>query len=311
MLLTIVTPSLNRRAVIERALDSVRTQDYPRVEHIVVDGGSTDGTLDMLRTRPDIRLIVEPDRNLYDAINKGVCAASGEVIGLLNTDDWFVPRVFGAAMAPFAADPALEVVSGGVEVVALAGPENAETVIAHQNSPAMKSLRVRDIVSGIPAINGRFLRRSVYERVGDFDCRFPVAADRDFLMRVRLAGVRNHVIGDVVYRYGSHAGSLSMAGESVRLSLAAEYLRMVRVRCRECRDDDAAQRAYRRWRAWAAGYHTAAQLRAGHVAAALGPAAGTFAEDPLWPLLFLAQIAGHWRERSSRRCTNGVPLRAG
>jgi len=312
VLLTVVTPSLNRRATIAKALDSVCAQTCPAVEHLVVDGGSTDGTLEMLAGRPEVRLIVEPDRNLYDAINKGIRAARGGVICLLNTDDWFAPGAFASAMAAFDGDSTLEMASGGVEVVALepapvtrgdapAGLWVEGPTIARQNSPAMKSLRWRDVISGIPAINGRFFRHSVFDRVGEFDLRFPIASDRDFLARVLLAGVRNQVLPDVVYRYGSHPGSLSMAGPAVRRSLSAECFRLARIRCRECAGDPAAHRAYRQWQAWATGYHAGTLALCGELSSAVDVGASLLAEDRTWPLSFLVQAANHWRERGIRR----------
>lgn len=297
LLLTIVTPSLNRRKTIARALDSVAAQDYAPIEHIVVDGGSTDGTHELLTTRPAIRVIAEPDRNLYDALNKGIAAARGDVVCLLNTDDWFAPGAFGAATAAFAADPELEMASGGVDVVDLA----IGRTVARLNDPAMKRLRLRDVISGIPAMNGRFFRRSLLGRVGLFDIRFPIAADRDFLLRVLLAGVRNQVLPGVTYCYGSHPGSLSLAGRSARKTLAAEYLRLAQLRWRESGNDRAARAAYGRWRDWAAGYQAATLLAGGELGAAVALAARTVTEAPAWPLSFLAQAIGHWRERDARR----------
>src|SRR5688500_2854733 len=84
---SIVTPCLNAAATIEHTLESVRAQDHGHVEHIVVDGGSTDGTLDLLQRAPGIRFISEPDRGLSDAVNKGVAMATGDVVGWLNADD--------------------------------------------------------------------------------------------------------------------------------------------------------------------------------------------------------------------------------
>lgn len=300
MLLTVITPSLNRGTMIGRAIESVRGQDYDRVEHLVVDGGSSDGTLERLARCPEITAIVGPDVNLYDAINKGLAAARGEVICHLNSDDWFTPGVFGKVMALFARDPALEMVSGGAEVIAL---ENGTPgrVLARQNASALKRLRLRDVISGIPLINARFFRRSLYQRVGSYDIRYPIAADRDFLMRALLAGVRNQPLPEVVYRYGSHEGSLSMAGVAVRQRLAEEYLRLARERCRECTGDARARRAYRRWRAWAGGYQVSLRLRAGAWAAAARLAADLLGEDPWWPLSFAAQATTHAAEIGLRR----------
>ena len=113
---TIVTPSLNRRQYIRAALDSLAVQGKG-IEHIIVDGGSSDGTIDMIRQDyPQAILIVEKDRNLYDAINKGVLRASGEVIGILNTDDRLLPGAVAAMQRYFANHPGDNAACGGCEI---------------------------------------------------------------------------------------------------------------------------------------------------------------------------------------------------
>jgi len=88
---SIVVPTLNRRDMLLRALESVRAQAWPDIEIIVVDGGSTDGTIEALATQSDLRLIKGPDRGVYDAFNKGIAQASGDIVGILNSDDLYEP----------------------------------------------------------------------------------------------------------------------------------------------------------------------------------------------------------------------------
>ena len=96
-LVSVVTPSLNQAAYIEEAILSVREQDYPRIEHIVVDGGSTDGTLEILRRHPHVVWSSEPDEGQADALNKGFARARGTVLGWLNADDRYLPGAVSAA----------------------------------------------------------------------------------------------------------------------------------------------------------------------------------------------------------------------
>src|SRR3954468_13392768 len=103
--LTIITPCLNAAATLPATLDSVRAQRFPGLEHIVVDGGSTDGTLDILRAADGVRWISEPDRGLAHALNKGIAMAGGDVIGELNADDVYEPGALAAVADAFAARP--------------------------------------------------------------------------------------------------------------------------------------------------------------------------------------------------------------
>ena len=299
-LISVITPSLNRAGMIRRAIDSVKAQNYSAVEHLIIDGGSTDGTLDIIAEYPEIRLYVSADKNLYDAINKGLALAKGAVICLLNSDDWFVPNIFESVMASFATHPDVEMVSGGAEVFQLGSHQTEERLIARHNAVAMKEMRERDIVSGIPLINARFFRRSLYERVGGYDIRFPIGADRDFLMRVHLAGCRNHILPGVLYCYGSHGDSLSFSGPPARLRLAEEYLAISEAHL-GMEGPSAERSAYRRWRAWSTGYLVLTRLRIGQARQARALAFRKLSEDPLWPLSFAVQAFHHWRERAWRR----------
>jgi glycosyltransferase involved in cell wall biosynthesis len=93
--------------MLKEAVESVRAQGYPCVEHLIVDGGSTDGTGDWVAAQVDLTLLPGPDRGVYDAMNKGISAARGEIIGLLNSDDFYEPGAFAAVASAFCAHPEL------------------------------------------------------------------------------------------------------------------------------------------------------------------------------------------------------------
>jgi glycosyltransferase involved in cell wall biosynthesis len=112
-LVSIVTPSLNQEQFLPAAIESVLRQDYPRIEYLVVDGGSTDGTLDILRSYGDrLRWISEPDTGQANAINKGFRMARGDIVAWINADDVLLKGAVGKAAAALAADPELGMVYG-------------------------------------------------------------------------------------------------------------------------------------------------------------------------------------------------------
>jgi glycosyltransferase involved in cell wall biosynthesis len=121
VLLTIVTPSYNQAAFLRATLQSVADQDYPRIEHIVVDGGSTDGSVEILRgwDRHPIRWISEPDGGQADAINKGVAMATGDAFAWLNSDDIYLDP--GAVSAAMAVLRERDVVTGGGQEIDVDG----------------------------------------------------------------------------------------------------------------------------------------------------------------------------------------------
>jgi glycosyltransferase involved in cell wall biosynthesis len=98
-LVSIVTPSLNQSSYLRQAIESVRAQTHAAIEHIVVDGGSTDCTVEILREYPEIRWVSEPDRGQSHALNKGFALASGDVLGWLNADDAYKPTAVAEAVA--------------------------------------------------------------------------------------------------------------------------------------------------------------------------------------------------------------------
>ena len=118
--ITIITPVLNGAGLLSDALNSVALQGYPEVEHIVVDGGSTDGTLNILRHAHGIQWLSEPDRGPFDAINKGIRRATGDIIGHLESDDVLLPGALAAVADGFSRDRAAEAACGGAQLVRLA-----------------------------------------------------------------------------------------------------------------------------------------------------------------------------------------------
>jgi glycosyltransferase involved in cell wall biosynthesis len=303
--LSIVTPCLNRAATIGAAIESVLAQGHPSVEHIVVDGGSTDGTAGVLARYPHLVVVREPDRNLYDALNKGLRRARGALVGLLNSDDLYAPGAFAAAGAALA-DPALDLVIGAAEF--FAAEDGAEVTLRRLSGAAAVGLTEANAIGGVTAMNAAIYRRALFDRVGLFDERFPLAADKDFWMRLVLAAPRHRMIPQTIIRYRSHAGSLTFAAGDLRDKLSRHLLELARTRLAEVAPRTAEHAAYRRWHGWAVGYRAGVLARAGAARGAAAAMAGGFAADPWWPLRFAARLPGHWAGRAQRR---GGPAEGG
>ena len=119
--ISVITPSMNAAATLQETLDSVRDQGYPDVEHIVVDGGSTDGTLELLESASGVRWVSEPDDGRVDAANKGLAMASGDVVAWLNADDRYEPGALTAVGEALARNPAAVWVTGYCRIIDDAG----------------------------------------------------------------------------------------------------------------------------------------------------------------------------------------------
>jgi len=210
--ITIITPVLNRADMIAEALNSVALQGYPAVEHIVIDGGSTDGTVKILKQAPGIHWISEPDRGLYDAVNKGIRLATGDIIGHLNSDDILLPGAFAAVAEGFGRDRSVEAVCGGAQVVRWQPGGKTQTVKTYR-SERIKRLDWHSVTLGVPITNARFFRRSWYRRAGFYDLHYKLAADRDFLIRSMILGMRTAPLERTLYQYRMHPGSLTISAD--------------------------------------------------------------------------------------------------
>ena len=206
-LISIITPSLNRADMIATAIESVFNQDYPYIEHIIMDGGSMDGTLDVVKRYSHLEIISEPDQGLYDAINKGIQLARGEIIGLLNTDDCYEPNVFSQLAECFQRHPEAFAVCGGSSY--FVDQDQREDTILRLPPITQDDLPER-LTIGIPAINSFFFRKAAFDTIGYFDLGYRLASDRDFLLKFACAGLSLVSFSEDVYRYRSHPGSLTI-----------------------------------------------------------------------------------------------------
>lgn len=210
-LITIVTPCLNSAATLREALASVRTQAGDDVEHVVIDGGSTDGTLEILCAAPGITWISEPDRGLSDAMNKGVKLAHGEFIGWLNADDYYLPGTLERVRRALAERPGALWLTGPCRIVNDADREIRRAVTVYKRFFLRRYSRRLLLIQNFVAAPATFVRRSAALEVGGFDERFKYSMDYD--MWLRLARRADPIVLDEPLAAFRMAGdSLSMTG---------------------------------------------------------------------------------------------------
>jgi glycosyltransferase involved in cell wall biosynthesis len=218
--ISIVTPSLNCGSMIGRAIESVLAQDYPGVQHIVCDGGSTDGTREVLDRHRHLSVSMGPDESSHHAINQGLDRAEAELVGFLNADDWYEPEVFAAIAEAFRADPALDMICGAT---AFHGGHDGETLLFRRRHRDGEH-RLDELTLGVPAFNSYFFRRRLLLRLGGFRTQFQYAADRDLLLRA-FANATCRTLDRPIYNYRLHPGSRTMGGNiEARRAIRHEHL---------------------------------------------------------------------------------------
>jgi glycosyltransferase involved in cell wall biosynthesis len=207
--ISIVTPSFNQANFIEQAIQSVLGQSYPNLEYLVMDGGSTDGTLDVLKKYEKyLCWVSRKDRGQSDALNKGFLQSSGEILAFLNSDDQYEPGAFLKVGEFFANNPEAKWVTGKCRIIDTYGREIRKLVTMYKNfwlkfkSPT--TLFVIDYISQ-PAT---FWHRSVIDKVGLFDEDLNFSMDYDYSLR--LSRYFNlFVINSYLAAFRLHPGSKS------------------------------------------------------------------------------------------------------
>jgi glycosyltransferase involved in cell wall biosynthesis len=215
--ISIITVCLNSAATIRHTLESMGAQDHPEREYIVVDGGSTDGTLDIIRgsaTRID-KLITGPDRGIYDALNRGLAAATGDVIGILHADDVYESTdVLSGVARAFASSPQADMLFGDVVFVS---PQDTNRVLRYYSSRRFRAWKLR--LGWMPPHPGTFIRRAACERIGPYALDLKIAADYEMFVKALLVKRMSFARLDRVL-VRMRAGGLSTSGlkSSVRLN---------------------------------------------------------------------------------------------
>lgn len=188
MKISVITVTLNAAQTVSACLASIQSQSCA-VEHIIVDGGSSDATLALIEQQrtPSTRVISEPDQGLYDAMNKGLTLASGDIVGILNADDVYAGREVLEKVADLMEETGADSCYGDLVYVARGGEESApERILRYWRSGEYSAGRFYR--GWMPPHPTFFVRRQVYERLGKFRLDLGTAADYELMLRFLLKG---------------------------------------------------------------------------------------------------------------------------
>ena len=216
MKITIITVCYNRKATIEKAILSVLKQNYCNIEYIIVDGNSTDGTKEIIESYRDKinQFISEPDKGMYDAINKGLKIATGDIVGLMHSDDEFYDKnVIDRIVSRFNSDSTIEGVYGdGVYV----SNDKEERLIRDRIGGVFSLKKIKK--GWLPLHPTVYLKKSVIDKNGLYSLDFKIASDTEFLLRylykyeINMSYINSYIV------------KMRMGGISTNLKYALEVL---------------------------------------------------------------------------------------
>lgn len=225
--ISVVTAAYNAVDTVEDCLDSLHSQDWPKIERILVDGASSDGTLDILRRRKAQidTLVSEPDEGIYDALNKGMDLATGDVVGFLHADDVFASPSTLTHVAKALEDESISAVYGDLQYV---NADDTDRIFRHwRSSPVSNRALSWGWMAPHPTL---YVRREWYERIGGFDTSYSIAADYhhmlrlfghpDFravhipqvLVKMRVGGASNRSVGNIIRKSREDLRALQETG---------------------------------------------------------------------------------------------------
>jgi glycosyltransferase involved in cell wall biosynthesis len=215
MKFSLITITLNSSDTVCHSVTSVYNQSYPDIEHIIIDGVSTDGTLEKIHSVPNriTRVISEPDCGIYDAINKGILNSTGDIIGLLHSDDEFGSATIIEEIAGRFAENSPDIIYGDLIYVSA---EDNDRIIRYWKSRRFERNRIRK--GWMPPHPTMFIRREVFMKYGLYDIKYRISSDYDIMLRLmqkaeikfdylpkvitkmRLGGVSNKTLKNLIQK---------------------------------------------------------------------------------------------------------------
>lgn len=287
-LFTIITPTLNASATLEDAICSAMGQGI-ECEHLIMDGCSSDRTLEIAHSFPHLTVHSGRDRGLYDAMNRGAFFARGEWLIFLQADDWLPEGTLAAFQAALEKNPAAEILTGSAEAVHQIG-ENLWETRWQRTSDSDKALTVENIALGEPMLNARAIRKSLFKKAGPFDLAYSLASDRDFLLKLTALQPQAATVDAPTYRYRWHEGSRTMnAGNSLSRRLTAENLAIAEKHIQSSAEP-ATRRLLKLWHHRQSTQAALCAFEALQPLAVIQAAIRATRINPSWPLAFAAEF---------------------
>ena len=240
MKISVITVCFNSAASIAATLDSVASQTHPAIEHIVIDGGSKDSTLAIISEHGKhvSHLVSEPDKGIYDAMNKGLLLAQGDVIGFINSDDFYASPAALANLARVFSDPLVAACYGDLVYI---DPRRQQPLVRYWRAGNFSKQKLRR--GWMPPHPTLYVRRSVFNSIGPFDATLKIAADYEFILRLlstdsikvaylpevlvkmRVGGASNQSISALILKSREDLGALRKHRVGGLLTLLLKNLR--------------------------------------------------------------------------------------
>jgi glycosyltransferase involved in cell wall biosynthesis len=225
MKISIITVCFNAEKTLLDTIRSIQEQDYENIEYIVIDGGSSDGTVQLANkfSRVITHFMSEPDKGIYDAMNKGLNLASGDVIGVLNADDFYPnPQVISEVVTSFKNNPEVKMVLGNVDFVS---ESDLYKPIRKYSSFEFKPWKMR--FGFMPAHPAAFIKNSAYKQVGSYKLGYKIAADFDMFVRMLIVERLPFIKVDKTY-VRMRVGGVSTSGLDSYITTTKEILRSLK-----------------------------------------------------------------------------------
>ena len=239
---SVVTACYNSAGTIDTTIQSVNSQSYSNIEHVFIDGGSTDATLDVIASiaRTGHTVLSEPDKGIYDALNKGIQRSTGDVVGFLHADDFYANDDVMDRIARCFAKPEVQAVYGDLQYVSQA---DTTKVIRNWNTKQFNPSRLKR--GWMPPHPTLYVRKEWYQKIGGFDTNYRIAADyfsmlqffshpeftADYLpqvlVKMRVGGASNRSLENIIQKSREDYSALKRSGVGGLSTLVAKNIRKI------------------------------------------------------------------------------------